>query len=92
MLKKYGLNTFLLGVVIVLLVLVLINTSSNYVVAQGDVEAIALSGQFGGEQGEQGFLVEGGIYLGFARGGRAGLFHRRGAVRRRRAEGLATTQ
>ena len=36
MLKKYGLNTILLGVVIVLLVLVLIKTSPNYVVAQGD--------------------------------------------------------
>ena len=36
MLKKYGLNTILLGVVIVLLVLVLIKTSPDYVVAQGD--------------------------------------------------------
>ena len=35
MLKKYGLNTVLLGVVIVLLVLVLIKASPNYVVAQG---------------------------------------------------------
>jgi len=35
MLKKYRLNTILLGVVIVLLVLVLIKTSPNYVVAQG---------------------------------------------------------
>ncbi len=36
MLKKYGLNTILLGVVIVLLVLVLIKTSPDYVIAQGD--------------------------------------------------------
>ncbi len=36
MLKKYGLNTILLGVVIVLLALVLIKTSPDYVVAQGD--------------------------------------------------------
>ncbi len=35
MLKKYGLNTVLLGVVIVLLVLILIKTSPDYVVAQG---------------------------------------------------------
>ncbi len=35
MLKKYELNTVLLGVVIVLLVLVLIKTSPDYVVAQG---------------------------------------------------------
>ncbi|MFV1974536.1 MAG: hypothetical protein ACC651_02245 [Candidatus Scalindua sp.] len=34
MLKKFGLNTILLGVVIVLLLLVLIKTSPNYVVAQ----------------------------------------------------------
>jgi hypothetical protein len=39
MLKKYGLNTILLGVVIVLLVLVLTKTSPNYVVAQGDGSA-----------------------------------------------------
>jgi len=36
MLKKYGLNTILLGVVIVLLLLVLIKTSPDYVIAQGD--------------------------------------------------------
>jgi hypothetical protein len=36
MLKKYGLNTILLGIVIVLLVLVLIKTSPDYVIAQGD--------------------------------------------------------
>ncbi|KHE93525.1 MAG: hypothetical protein K8F52_03725 [Candidatus Scalindua rubra] len=36
MLKKYGLNTILLGVVIILLVLVLIKNPPNYVVAQGD--------------------------------------------------------
>ncbi len=36
MLKKYGLNTILLGVVIVLLLLVLVKTSPNYVIAQGD--------------------------------------------------------
>jgi hypothetical protein len=36
MLKKYGLNTILLGIVIVLLLLVLIKTSPNYVIAQGD--------------------------------------------------------
>ncbi len=36
MLKKYGLNTILLGIVIVLLLLVLFKTSPNYVVAQGD--------------------------------------------------------
>ena len=36
MLKKYGLNTILLGAVIVLLVLVLIKTSPDYVIAQGD--------------------------------------------------------
>ena len=36
MLKKYGLNTILLGVAVVLLVLVLVKTSPNYVVAQGD--------------------------------------------------------
>ena len=37
--KKYGLNTVLLGVVIVLLLIVLIKTSPNYVVAQGDGSA-----------------------------------------------------
>ncbi len=36
MLKKYGLNTVMLGIVIILLVLVLIKTSPNYVIAQGD--------------------------------------------------------
>ncbi len=36
MLKKYGLNTILLGIVIVLLLLVLFKTSPNYVIAQGD--------------------------------------------------------
>ncbi len=36
MLKKYGLNTVLLGVVIVLLLLVFIRSSPDYVVAQGD--------------------------------------------------------
>jgi len=36
MVKKYGLNTILLGVIIVLLVLVLVKTSPNYVIAQGD--------------------------------------------------------
>ena len=36
MLKKYGLNTILLGVVIVLLLFVLFKTSPNYVIAQGD--------------------------------------------------------
>lgn len=36
MLKKYGLNTILLGVIIALLVLVFIKVSPNYVVAQGD--------------------------------------------------------
>ncbi|GAX61408.1 aspartyl/asparaginyl-tRNA synthetase [Candidatus Scalindua japonica] len=41
MLKKYGINTILLGVVIVLLVLVLIKTSPDYVVAQGDGGAAA---------------------------------------------------
>ena len=35
MIKKYGLNTILLGIVIVLLLLVLFKTSSNYVIAQG---------------------------------------------------------
>jgi len=35
MLKKYGLNAILLGIVIVLLVLVLIKASPDYVVAQG---------------------------------------------------------
>ena len=34
--KKYGLNTVLLGVVIVLLLLVLFKTSPDYVIAQGD--------------------------------------------------------
>ncbi len=34
--KKYGLNTILLGIVIVLLLLVLLKTSPNYVIAQGD--------------------------------------------------------
>ena len=36
MLKKYGLNTVLLGVAILLLLLVLIKTSPDYVIAQGD--------------------------------------------------------
>ena len=36
MLKKYGLNTILLGAVIVLLVLVLVKASPDYVIAQGD--------------------------------------------------------
>jgi len=36
MFKKYGLNTILLGIVIVLLLLVLFKTSPNYVIAQGD--------------------------------------------------------
>ncbi len=41
MLKKYGPNTILLGIVIILLVLVLIKTSPDYVVAQGDGGASA---------------------------------------------------
>ncbi len=41
MLKKYGLNTILLGVIIALLVLVLIKTSPDYVVAQGGGGAAA---------------------------------------------------
>ncbi|MHC4139211.1 MAG: hypothetical protein ACYSR1_05055 [Planctomycetota bacterium] len=41
MLKKYGLNTVMLGVVIVLLVLVLIKTSPNDVVAAGGGGAAA---------------------------------------------------
>ena len=41
MFKKYGLNTVLLGIVIVLLVLILIKTSPDYVVAQGDGGASA---------------------------------------------------
>ncbi len=41
MLKKYGLNTILLGVVVVLLVLVLIKTPPNYVAAQGGGGAAA---------------------------------------------------
>ena len=36
MLKKYGLNTILLCIVIVLLLLVLFKTSPDYVIAQGD--------------------------------------------------------
>ena len=36
MLKKYGLNTILLGIVIVLLLFVLFKTSPNYVIAKGD--------------------------------------------------------
>ncbi len=36
MLKKYGLNTALLGIVIVLLVFALTKISPNYVIAQGD--------------------------------------------------------
>lgn len=34
--KKYGLNTILMGVIIMLLVFILIKNSPNYVVAQGD--------------------------------------------------------
>ncbi len=36
MLKKYGLNSVLLSIVIVLLLLVLFKTSPDYVIAQGD--------------------------------------------------------
>lgn len=36
MLKKYGLNTILLGITILLLVLILIKNSPNYVIAGGD--------------------------------------------------------
>ncbi len=36
MFKKQGLNTILLGIIIVLLLLVLFKTSPNYVIAQGD--------------------------------------------------------
>jgi hypothetical protein len=36
MFKKYGLNTILLSVVIVLLLLVLFKSSPDYVIAQGD--------------------------------------------------------
>ncbi len=36
MVKKYGLNTILLGTIITLLVLILFKNSPNYVVAQGD--------------------------------------------------------
>jgi hypothetical protein len=41
MVKKYGLNTMLLGVIIMLLVLILVKNSPNYVVAQGDGGAFA---------------------------------------------------
>ncbi len=36
MVKKYSLNTILLGIIITLLVLILVKNSPNYVVAQGD--------------------------------------------------------
>ncbi len=36
MLRRYGLNAILLGVVIILLTLIFIKTSPDYVVAQGD--------------------------------------------------------
>ncbi|MNN35827.1 hypothetical protein D3C81_1496910 [compost metagenome] len=52
------------------------------VVAQGDIEAVALPSQFGGEQGEQGFAAERAIDLGLGgRGGLAAFLDRRGAVR-----------
>ena len=41
MLKKYGLNTILRGIVIVLLLLVLFKISPNYVIAKGDGGAYA---------------------------------------------------
>lgn len=36
MFDKYGLNTFLLGVVILLLILLFMKNTTNYVIAQGD--------------------------------------------------------
>ncbi|ODS32231.1 MAG: hypothetical protein SCARUB_02624 [Candidatus Scalindua rubra] len=50
MFKKYSLNTILLGVVIVLLVLVFIKASPDYVVAQGDGSARHVFAVVGGQQ------------------------------------------
>ena len=50
MLKKYGLNTVLLGIVIMLLLLVLIKTSPNYVIAQGDGSARHVFAVVGSQQ------------------------------------------
>ena len=50
---------------------------------RGDVEAVALAGQLGGEQGEQGLFAERSVLLGLGRGlAGIGILHRRGAVRR----------
>ena len=64
-----------------------------YVIAQGDIEAIALSSELCREQGEQGFLGERGVLLGLRRlRYRGSLLHRRCAVRCGRAEHLAAAQ
>ncbi|MCY1411064.1 hypothetical protein D9M71_264460 [compost metagenome] len=53
-----------------------------HIVAEGDVEAVALSGQFSGEQGVEGFAVERTVDLGLGgRGGLVAFLDRRGAVR-----------
>ena len=54
-----------------------------YIVAQCNVEAVALAGQLGSEQGVQGLFAERSVLLGLGRGlAGIGILHRRGAVRR----------
>ena len=63
----------------------------GHVVIQGNVETIALAGEFRGQQAVHRFFSERGINLGLFRGGGA-VFHRRRTVRRHGCHGLAAAE
>ena len=52
----------------------------HHIVAQGDVEAVALPGQFGHQQRIQAVLAEGAVLFRLGLGLDRGVFHRRGAI------------
>jgi hypothetical protein len=57
----------------------------SHVVVQGNVETIALAGEFGAQQAVNRFFAERAVNLGLFRHGR-GVFDRRGTVRRNGAK------
>src|SRR5690606_41841737 len=63
-----------------------------HIVAEGDVEAVALPGQLGGEQSEQGFLAERAVFARFRLGDLIGFLHRRRTVGFAGGEGLAAAE
>ena len=63
----------------------------GHVIIQRNIEAIALAGQFSGQQAVDRFFTERGINLGLFRGGSA-VFHRRRSVRRHGGHGLAAAE